>query len=62
MFLVNWYNSPYSDGNEIETMIDKGDSVWIFTDTLPRNWTVAGNKKLNRLTIVEKGFSNHKRK
>ncbi|MDR7079749.1 hypothetical protein J2Y03_004807 [Neobacillus niacini] len=35
MFLENWYNSPYSDSNEIETMIDKGDSVWIFTDTLP---------------------------
>ena len=35
LFLENWNNSPYSDGNEIETMIDKGDSVWIYTDTLP---------------------------
>ncbi|WP_117161144.1 hypothetical protein [Paraliobacillus sp. X-1268] len=35
MFLGNWNNSPYSDSNEIETMIDKGDAVWIFTDTLP---------------------------
>lgn len=35
LFLENWNNSPYSDSNEIETMIDKGDSVWIYTDTLP---------------------------
>jgi hypothetical protein len=35
LFLENWNKSSYSDGNEIETMIDKGDSVWIYTDTLP---------------------------
>jgi hypothetical protein len=35
LFLENWNNSLYSDGNEIENMIDKGDSVWIYTDTLP---------------------------
>lgn len=35
LFLENWNNSLYSDSNEIETMIDKGDSVWIYTDTLP---------------------------
>ncbi|QNF29644.1 hypothetical protein [Metabacillus elymi] len=35
LFLENWNKSPYADDNEIETMIDKGDSVWIYTDTLP---------------------------
>lgn len=35
LFLENWNNSPYSDDTEIETMIDKGDSVWIYTDSLP---------------------------
>ncbi|OAS85099.1 hypothetical protein [Metabacillus litoralis] len=35
LFLENWNNSPYSDDNEIEAMIDKGDSVWIYTETLP---------------------------
>ncbi|MGE7649129.1 hypothetical protein ACQKM1_15255 [Peribacillus frigoritolerans] len=35
LFLENWNKSPYADGNEIENMIDKGDSVWIYTDTLP---------------------------
>lgn len=35
LFLENWNNSTYAEDNKIETMIDKGDSVWIFTDTLP---------------------------
>lgn len=35
LFLENWNNSPYADDNEIETMIDKGDAVWIYTDKLP---------------------------
>ena len=34
LFLENWNQSPYAD-SKIETMIDKGDSVWIYTDTLP---------------------------
>ncbi|MBY0097302.1 hypothetical protein [Mesobacillus maritimus] len=33
LFLEEWYSGPYSE--EIETMIDKGDSVWIFTETIP---------------------------
>ena len=35
LFLENWNKSPYAEGNKIEKMIDKGDSVWIYTDTLP---------------------------
>jgi hypothetical protein len=35
LFLENWNKSPYADDNEIETMIDKGDAVWIYTDKLP---------------------------
>jgi hypothetical protein len=35
LFLENWNKSPYAESNEIETMIDKGDSVWIYTNTLP---------------------------
>ncbi|MGJ7922581.1 hypothetical protein [Neobacillus sp. LXY-4] len=35
LFLENWNKSPYAVDNKIETMIDKGDSVWIYTDTLP---------------------------
>ena len=35
LFLENWNKSPYAEDNKIETMIDKGDSVWIYTDTLP---------------------------
>lgn len=33
LFLDEWYSGPYSE--EIETMIDKGDSVWIYTETVP---------------------------
>jgi len=35
LFLENWNKSPYAESNEIEAMIDKGDSVWIYTETLP---------------------------
>ena len=35
LFLENWNKSPYAEDNKIETMIDKGDSVWIYTKTLP---------------------------
>ena len=35
LFLENWNKSPYAEDNKIETMIDKGDSVWIYTNTLP---------------------------
>ena len=35
LFLENWSKSPYAEDNKIETMIDKGDSVWIYTNTLP---------------------------
>ncbi|MGP4073742.1 hypothetical protein ACTWQB_14450 [Piscibacillus sp. B03] len=34
LFLKNWNKSPYSTDNEIEKMIDKGDTVWIYTDTV----------------------------
>jgi hypothetical protein len=35
LFLEDWYNGSYSADNEIETMIDKGDSVWIYTKQYP---------------------------
>ncbi|MEK3993045.1 hypothetical protein [Robertmurraya sp. FSL R5-0851] len=35
LFLENWENSSYAEDNQIETMIDKGDSVWIYTDNMP---------------------------
>ncbi len=35
LFLENWNKSPYAEDNKIEAMIDKGDSVWIYTNTLP---------------------------
>lgn len=35
LFLENWNSSPYAKDNQIETMIDKGDSVWIYTDNMP---------------------------
>lgn len=35
LFMKNWNNSPYAEDNKIETMIDKGDSVWIYTDSMP---------------------------
>lgn len=35
LFIENWNKSLYAGSNEIETMIDKGDSVWVYTDSLP---------------------------
>ncbi len=33
LFLENWNNSSYDE--EIETIIDQGDTVWIYTNSLP---------------------------
>lgn len=33
LFLENWNNSSYNE--EIETIIDQGDTVWIYTNSLP---------------------------
>jgi hypothetical protein len=35
LFLQDWYNNSISTDNEIQTMIDKGDSVWIYTKLHP---------------------------
>lgn len=35
LFLDNWNSSVYYDSNKIGAMIDKGDTVWIYTDSLP---------------------------
>ncbi|WP_216827872.1 hypothetical protein [Alkalihalobacterium elongatum] len=35
LFLEEWNSGPYSDENTIETMLDKGDSVWIYTESVP---------------------------
>lgn len=35
LFLEDWNHGYLSEGNDIETLIDKGEAVWVYTKSLP---------------------------